>query len=195
VGTAQCSAMRQPGGRCARSCRRNAHENLLVGRQILVGIESHGDSSSLSCLRMPCLRMIRLRLICLRMTRLETISRRSRGPQHPPTAAHRHTFRQSDFGGHGKSQFHDRSFGKRRLGVKKYSTAAQVLDKSGYSASLEMNRQCRRLMHLETLRRSPFQTIFKTIGICAHGHPSDLGCGGSKLYRGSNRQGSCKAVT
>jgi hypothetical protein len=90
----------------------------------------------------------------------------SRGAQHPSTTPNRHVLRQSDFGGHGKSQFHDCRFRKRRLGVKENSTATQVLSKSGHGPSLEVNRQGQ--LHFETLRASPFQTMFNTIRICAH---------------------------
>jgi hypothetical protein len=86
----------------------------------------------------------------------------SRGAQYPPTAPNWHVFRQGDFGGHGESQFHDRPFRERRLGVKENSTATQVLRKSGHSPFIEVNRQ--RQVHFETLRAS----AFKTIGICAH---------------------------
>jgi hypothetical protein len=109
------------------------------------------------------------------MPRLRMASCGSRSPQDASTTANRHVFPQSYFGGHGERQFHNRSLGKRRLREKKHSAAAQVLNKSGHRASLEMNRQ--RLMDFKALRRSPFYTSpfytrIKTIGICAHGHPS-----------------------
>src|SRR5258708_1004912 len=88
------------------------------------------------------------------------------GSQYPSTAPNRHAFRQSDFGGHGKSQFHNRPCRKRRLGIKENSAAAQVLSKSGHSPSLEINRQWQ--IHFETLRASAFNIMFKTIRICAH---------------------------
>jgi hypothetical protein len=88
------------------------------------------------------------------------------GSQHPSTTSNGHAFRQGDFGGHGKSQFHNRSFRECRLGVKENSAATQVLSKSRHSPSLEMNRQWQ--VHFETLRASSFQMIFKTIRICAH---------------------------
>jgi hypothetical protein len=137
------------GGGCAR----NPHEVSagFVGGQVLVGIELHGDSAPLPVPGM-------------------TISRNP-GAQHPPTTPNRHVFPQGDFGGHGESQLHHRTFGKRRLGVKKYSTATQVLGKSVHSPSIEVNGQ--RQAHFETLRASPFQTMFRTIGICVHNeHPS-----------------------
>src|ERR1019366_10087195 len=109
----------------------------LVGGQVLVGIELRGDPTSLTGLR-------------------------SRGPQHPPPAPNRHVLRQSDFRGHGESQFHHRSFRRRRLRVKENSTATQVQGKSGHSPSIKVNRQ--RQVHFEKPRASPFQTI----GICAH---------------------------
>jgi hypothetical protein len=90
--------------------------------------------------------------------------------QHPPTAPNRHVFPQGDFGGHGKSQFHDRPFRERRLGVKENSPASQVLSESVHRPSLEVNRQ--RQVHFETLRapslKTMFQTMLKTISICAH---------------------------
>jgi len=94
----------------------------------------------------------------------------SRGSQNPPTTPNRHVFPQSDFRGHGKTQFHDRAFRERRLGIKENSTASQILSKSGHCPSFKVNRQ--RQMHFETLRASSFQTTFKTmfntIRICAH---------------------------
>jgi hypothetical protein len=90
----------------------------------------------------------------------------SRGAQNPPTTPNRHVFCQSDFGRHGKSQFHDRAFRERRLGVKENSTPTQVLSKAGHGPSIEVNRQ--RQVHFETLRASSFKTMFKTIRICAH---------------------------
>jgi len=102
----------------------------LVGGQVLIGIELHGDPGSLTSLGM------------------------TGGAQHPPTTPNRHVFPQSDFRGHGKSQFHDRPFRERRLGVKENSTAAQVLSKSGHSPSLEVNRQ--RQVQFETLRAPAF---------------------------------------
>jgi hypothetical protein len=102
----------------------------LVGAQVLIGIELHGDPGSLTSLGI------------------------TGGAQHPPTTPNRHVFPQSDFRGHGKSQFHHRTFRERRLGIKENSTAAQVLSKSGYSSSIEVNRQ--REVQFETLRTSPF---------------------------------------
>jgi hypothetical protein len=101
----------------------------------------------------------------------ERMINRGRGsPQHPPTAPNRHVFSQRDFGRHGKSQFHDRPFRERGLGVKENSTASQILSKSGHRPSIEMNRQWQ--VHFETLRASSFQTtfktMFKTIRICVH---------------------------
>jgi hypothetical protein len=92
-----------------------------------------------------------------------------RRAQHPPPAPNRHVFPQSDLGGHGKAQFHDRALRERRLGVKENSTPTQVLNKSRHRPSLEVNRQ--RQMHFETLRASSFQTMFQTIIICAHHSP------------------------
>jgi hypothetical protein len=137
------------GGGCAR----NPHEVSagFVSGQVLVGIELHGDSAPLPVLGMAI--------------------PRNPGAQHPPTTPNRHAFPQGDLGGHGESQFHHCTFGKRRLGVKKYSTATQVLSKSVHSPSIEVNGQ--RQAHFETLRASPFQTMFRTIGICVHNeHPS-----------------------
>jgi hypothetical protein len=92
------------------------------------------------------------------------------GPQDPSTTPNRHVFPQRDFRGHGKSQFHDRPFRERGLGVKENSTASQILSKSGHRPSIEMNRQWQ--VHFETLRASSFQTtfktMFKTIRICVH---------------------------
>ncbi len=88
------------------------------------------------------------------------------GAQNPAATPNRHVFPQSDFGGHGKSQFHDRAFRERRLGVKENSTASQILSKSGYCPSIEVKRQ--RQVHFETLRASSFQTMFNTIRIGAH---------------------------
>jgi hypothetical protein len=85
----------------------------------------HGDSASLTGLKLTSLGRTRLR---------------SQGAQNPPTTPNRHAFRQSDFGGHGESQLHDRPFRQRRLGIKKYSSAAQVLSKSVHSPAIELNR-------------------------------------------------------
>src|SRR5271163_2326590 len=117
------------GGACAR----NPHEvsARLVGGQVLVGIELHGDSASLIVLGTTVLRMPVLAMNGLR----------SPGAQHPSTTPNRHAFPQGDFGGHGESQLHHRTFGKRRLGVEKYSTATQVLSKSVHSPSIEVNGQ------------------------------------------------------
>jgi hypothetical protein len=118
------------------------------------------------------------------------------GAQHPPTTPNRHVFPQSDFRGHGKSQFHHRPFRERRLGVKENSTAAQVLSKPGHRPSLEVNRQ--REVQFETLRASAFQIMFQTIRICVHKYilpvSGALRIGGSLLYRGSNPRGSSKSV-
>jgi hypothetical protein len=103
----------------------------------------------------------------------------SRGAQNPPTAPNRHVFSQSDFGRHGESQFHDRAFWERRLGVKENSTATQVLSKSGHSPSIEVNRQ--RQVHFETLRASAFKTMFQTIRICAHLPPSSFPRSSSRI--------------
>ncbi len=140
-------------GSRSRSTRgRNSHEVSvrLVRGQVLVGIKLHRDPASLTHMRMIGL---------------------GRGSaQHPPTAPNRHVFPQGDFGGHGKSQFHDRPFRERRLGVKENSPASQVLSESVHRPSLEVNRQ--RQVHFETLRapslKTMFQTMLKTISICAH---------------------------
>src|SRR5450759_1678558 len=135
----KASARSRAGTRSGGAGGRNSHElrDWLVGGQVLVGIELHGDSASLTGLG-------------------------SQGAQHPPTAPNRHVFPQGDFRWHGKSQFHDRPFRERRLGVEENSTATQVLGKTGRSPSIEVNRQ--RQVHFETLRAS----AFKTIRICAH---------------------------
>ncbi len=129
-----------PGGTGSR----NSHElsDGLIGGQVLVGIELHRVPVSLAGLG------------------------NDRGAQHPPTTPHRHAFRQRDFRWHGKSQFHDRPFGERRLGVKENSTTTQRLRKTRHSPSLEMNRQ--RQVHFETLRAASFYTMFKTMRVCAH---------------------------
>jgi hypothetical protein len=90
--------------------------------------------------------------------------------QHPSTTPNGHVVSQSNFRGHGKSQFHDRAFRESRLGVKENSTASQVLSKSGHRPSIEVNRQ--RQVHFKTLRASSFkmafQMMFRTIRIGAH---------------------------
>jgi hypothetical protein len=107
------------------------------GGQILVGVELHGNATALTGLRMTCVR--------------------SRRAQHSTTAAHRHAFRQGDFRWHGESQFDDRALRERCLGVKKYSTAAQVLNETGHRPPFEVNGQ--RLMCFETLSAPAFETI------------------------------------
>jgi hypothetical protein len=91
----------------------------------------------------------------------------SRGAQHPAATPNRHVLCQGDLGRHGKSQFHDRALRERRFGVKENSTATQVLRETGHRPSFEVNRQ--RQVHFKTLRASSFQTMFQTIGDCAHG--------------------------
>jgi hypothetical protein len=51
---------------------------------------------------------------------------------------------------------------ERSLGIKENPAAAQILNKSGYGSSVEMDGQGQ--MHFEPLRT----TAFKTIGSCAH---------------------------
>ena len=92
---------------------------------------------------------------------------RSRSPQHPSPASHRHTLCQTDFGGHGKSQFHNRPFRQRALRVKEYAPAAQVLNVTGHSPSFEANGQWR--VHGKALRGPALTTAFQVIGIGAHG--------------------------
>ena len=141
--THQLSGQNRAGGCSGATGGRNSHEwnEGLIGGQVLVGIELHGDPASLTGLG-------------------------SGGAQHPPATSNRHVFRQRDFRWHGKSQFHDRPFRERRLDVKENSAATQRLGKSGHSPSLEVNRQ--RQVHFETLRASSFYTTFKAIRICAH---------------------------
>src|SRR5260370_12426955 len=104
------------------------------------------------------------------LTRLEMTGLGSRGAQHPPATPNRHAFPQGDLGWHGKSQFHDRPFRQHGIGVKENSTPTQVLSKSRHSPFIKVNRQ--RQVHFETLRASSFKTMFqtmlKTISICAH---------------------------
>ncbi len=145
--------------RQARSARRctgggNPYEwrDEFVGGQVLVGIKPHRDAGSLTTLRLTC---------------WQATDHGSSRSQHPSPTTHRHVFRQRDFRGHGKSQFHNRAFGQRGLGVKENSTSAQVLNKSRHSPSVEVNRQW--LVHLETLRPAAFHTI----GTC-HGSSSSF---------------------
>jgi len=122
------------------ACGGNSHElgDGFVGGQVLVGIELCGDAVSLA-------------------------GWASRGTQHPSTTSNRDVFRQGDFRWHGKSQLDDRSLGERCLSIKENSTTTQILNKSGYSPSIEVNRQW--LVHFETLRTPALQTI----RIRAHG--------------------------
>jgi len=99
--------------------------------------------------------------------------------QDSATTPNRHVFSQSDFGRHRESQFHDRAFRERRLGVKENSAASQILSKSGHRPSIEVNRQ--RQVHFETLRAPAFQTMFKAIRICVHLPPSILPGSNSRI--------------
>jgi hypothetical protein len=130
------SAGRRTGSCSGGTGSRNSHElkDRLVGGQVLIGIESYRDSVSLTCRRMT-----RRRLARLRMTRLEPLGRGSRCAQNSTPTANRHAFREGYFGGHGERQFDHCSFRERRLGVKEYPAAAQILNKSRHGASFEMD--------------------------------------------------------
>src|SRR5271156_2965740 len=84
------------GGACAR----NPHEvsARLVGGQVLVGIELHGDTASLIVLGTTVLRTTVLGTTALRMPVLAMTGLRSPGAQHPSTTPNRHAFPQGDFG-------------------------------------------------------------------------------------------------